>query len=310
MKPSHDVSRRQFIAASAAATAATAVAARAAAQGAASPPPTPPVVVFSKHLDFLDYTELARTCKSLGLDGVDLTVRARGHVEPENVATDLPRAVEAIRGEGLEVPMITTNMQNGEEPGARAVLETAAKLGIRYFRCGPFGYAKTGNPFEELPNFTAQLKKLAELAAECDMTGGFHNHSGPNYVGAPLWDLHTMLREIDMPNMGSNFDLGHATVEGGFGGWQINARVMAPFVRMIAVKDFVWDRDNPRPRWISLGEGRVQTAEFLRIFREAGFAGPMSIHFEYQTASNEALLEEIRKAAVTLRAAAKEAGYA
>ncbi|MFO7974098.1 MAG: sugar phosphate isomerase/epimerase family protein [Candidatus Hydrogenedentota bacterium] len=271
-------------------------------------PATPPVCVFSKHLEFLDYPELAKTCKELRLDGVDLTVREGGHVLPENVATDLPRAVEAIRGEGLEVPMITTRLRNGTEPHVRAIFETAAKLGIRYFRCGPFGYSKDGNPFEELPDFTEELRGLTTVAEEFDMVGGYHNHSGHNYVGAPLWDLHKMLREIDSEAMGSNFDVGHATIEGGLGVWQINARLVAPYVKMMAVKDFVWE--NKRVRWLTLGEGQVALAEFLEIFRAANFAGPISMHFEYQTASNETLIEEIRKAAITLRAALKEAGYA
>ena len=90
--------------------------------------------------------------------------------------------------------------------------------------------------------------------------------------------------------------------------WQINARLLAPRVKMLAVKDFVWE--NKRVRWLTLGEGQVPLVEFLAIFRAAGFSGPISMHFEYKTASNETLLEEIRKAAVTLRAALKEAGYA
>src|SRR5206468_4111904 len=63
---------------------------------------------FSKHLPEADWSELARLVKQMGFDGVDLTVRKEGHVLPENAARDLPRAVSAIREEGLEVPMITT----------------------------------------------------------------------------------------------------------------------------------------------------------------------------------------------------------
>ena len=268
----------------------------------------PPVCVFSKHLQFLDYTALAKTCKELRLDGVDLTVREGGHVLPENVAADLPRAVEAIRGEGLEVPMITTGLKNGGEPEARPILEAASKLGIHYFRCGPFGYSKDGKIVEELRGFTEELRGLASLAAEFNMVGGYHNHSGQNYVGAALWDLHWILQDIGSNAMGSNFDVGHAMVEGGLGVWQINARLLASYTKMMAVKDFLWE--NKRVRWLTLGEGQVQLVEFLKIFRAAGFAGPISMHFEYQTASNETLLEEIRKSGVTLRAALKEGGYA
>lgn len=301
------VTRRGFLA-TAAGVSGAAFLSRGLAAAQEKPPAAPPVCVFSKHLHFLDYAELAKTCKELRLDGVDLTVREGGHVEPGRVAEDLPRAVEIVRAEGLEVPMITTQLKNGQEPEARPILEAASRLGIRYFRCGPYGYSKDGNPFEELAGFTAEMRGLADVAAEFKMTGGYHNHSGRNYVGAPLWDLHRMLQETDSESMGANFDVGHATVEGGLGVWQINARLMAPYVKMMAVKDFVWE--NKRVRWLTLGEGHVPLTEFLEIFRAAGFTGPISMHFEYNTASNETLIEEIRKAGVTLRAALKEAGYA
>jgi sugar phosphate isomerase/epimerase len=204
--------------------------------------------------------------------------------------------------------MITTRLKNGREPEARPILEAASKLGIKYFRCGPYGYSKDGDPLEELTGFTEELRGLADVAAEYKMVGGYHNHSGRNYVGAPLWDLQRMLQEVGSDAVGSNFDVGHATVEGGLGVWQINARLMAPYIKMVAVKDFVWE--NKRVRWLTLGEGHVPLVEFLEIFRAAKFTGPISMHFEYNTASNETLIEEIRKSGVTLRAALKEAGYA
>lgn len=267
----------------------------------------PWVCVFSKHVQFLGYPELGKTCRELGLDGVDLTVRPGGHVLPENVARDLPRAVEAVRSEGLDVPMITTRLFKGDDPEARPILEAAAKLGIPYFRIGGQQYDERGNPLDELPKFREEVRSLNALAVEYGITAGYHNHSGYYNVGAPLWDLHLILKEIGSDRLGSNFDVGHAVAEGAFGAWQINARLMAPYVKMMAVKDFVWE--NGKPRWVPLGQGHVQTAAFLKIFREAGFAGPMSLHFEYKTASRDALLEEIRKTAVTLREAMKQAGY-
>ena len=65
-------------------------------------------IMFTKHLEHLSYEELADTIAGIGLDGVDLTVRSPGHVMPENVRTDLPKAAKAIRDRGLEVGWITT----------------------------------------------------------------------------------------------------------------------------------------------------------------------------------------------------------
>ncbi|MCP4643684.1 MAG: TIM barrel protein [bacterium] len=297
------VSRRVFLAtASVAATASITSGAVAAKQG-------PQVCAFSKHLQFIkDFKRLGKTYKDLGLDGVDLTVRKGGHLLPEDVEKELPKAVDAIRGEGVDVCMITTRLNSGDDPDARPILETASKLGIRYFRVGGLKYSKDGDVLTELDQYTEQLRGLAQVAADCGMVAGYHNHSGHDQVGAPLWDLRQAIDTIDLDSFGSNFDVGHATVEGGYGAWRVNARMMAPRVKMMAVKDFVWDKG--RPRWVPFGEGHVDTVEILKIMRQAGFAGPISIHVEYKVASDDQMIEEIHKANVTLRDAMNKAGYA
>ena len=54
------------------------------------------IYLFSKHLQFLDYEEM-------GFDGIDLTVRPKGHVLPLNVEKDLPKATNAANKVGLNL---------------------------------------------------------------------------------------------------------------------------------------------------------------------------------------------------------------
>lgn len=301
----HSLSRRHFLAAAGAAT----LASRAAI--AQTPPPAakrPLVCIFSKHLQFLDCAAMAKVLKDIGADGVDLTVRSGGHVAPEKVGEDLPRAVDVLRSAGIETAMISTNLCRGNEPDARPILEAASKAGVRYFRIGPQQYAKTGDILEQLKGFTEEVRGLIRIAEDLDLTAGYHNHSGFNNVGASIWDLHRMIEAIASKRFGSNFDIGHATVEGAYGAWQTNARLMAPRVKMMAVKDFVWNKD--KPEWKPLGSGIVQTAAFFTIMREAEFNGPVSLHFEYKTPSKEALIEDMRNAVATLRTEMRKAGYA
>ncbi len=301
-------SRRAFLAAAAATSVAAGVAAEAAdARAEEERAASPPVCVFSKHLRHLDYPDLARVCRELGLDGVDLTVRPGGHVTPERVAADLPRAVAAIRAEGLDAPMVTTAFNEGADADLRPTLEAIAAQGIRFFRCGGLVYDFSAPIAPQLDGFAERLRGLAAEAERAGVVGGYHNHSGGRNVGAPLWDLYEILRRVDSAALGSNFDVGHAVVEGGYGAWEINARLLAPHVRMMAVKDFRWV--DGAVRWVPLGEGQVDLVGMLRIMREAGFGGPISLHFEYPTPSRDALLEHIAEAAKTLRAALAEAGY-
>ena len=100
-----------------------------------------PVCIFSKHLQFLeDYGDMADAALEAGFDGVDLTVRPGGHVVPEKVEEDLPRAVEAVRKAGLDVDMMATAIMSAEDPLTEPVMSTASKLGIKYYRMGRLRY--------------------------------------------------------------------------------------------------------------------------------------------------------------------------
>ncbi|HUW61845.1 MAG TPA: sugar phosphate isomerase/epimerase family protein, partial [Candidatus Bathyarchaeia archaeon] len=228
-------------------------------------------------------------------------------VEPAKLETDFPRAVEAVRAAGSEVYMISTTLFSGDDPEARPIMAMAQKLGIPYVRIGGQMYSRDKNPAEELPAFTEQLRSLAALAEEYGLTLGYHNHSGYGNVGGPIWDLYEMIKAVGSPRLGSNFDGAHAAAEGAFGVWQTNARLMAPHVKMMAVKDFIWNKN--KPAWVALGKGIVRTAEVFKIMRAAGFSGPVSMHFEYKVKDNNAMLAEIKDAAVTCRAEMKKAGY-
>ncbi len=59
------------------------------------------ISVFSKCLQWLDYSGMAAITAEAGFDGVDLTVRQGGHVLPERVEEDLPMAVEAATKAGI-----------------------------------------------------------------------------------------------------------------------------------------------------------------------------------------------------------------
>ena len=97
------------------------------------------VCFFSKHLPAMDGQRLGKTMKVLGFDGVDLTVRPGGHIDPKRVAQDLPPFVEAVRKEGVALPMITTELLSDADPAARPTFETAASLRIALKTIRPGG---------------------------------------------------------------------------------------------------------------------------------------------------------------------------
>jgi len=243
-----------------------------------------PICAFSKHFQWTDRREAIDSIAALGFDGVDLTVRRRGHVLPEHVEDELPSFVEAIRAAGLAIPMITSGIRDMESPHAESVIKTIASLGIRNYRWGGFRY----NAEQSLPDQLAAIKpRIQELAAvnkQYGVCAMYHTHSGANQVGASFWDLYHLLKDFDTDSVSVNFDVGHATIEGGRGDWIHSTRLLLPYSRGIAVKDFFWDRSPENRwelRWCPLGDGMVDFKQYFGMLKKSGFSGPLQLHTEY-----------------------------
>jgi len=243
------------------------------------------VAIFSKHLQFLTGEELANAAAEIGFDGVDITVRKGGHVEPARVARDLPPLAAICKRHGLEVPMITTDIVDAETPFTEDILKTMAGLGIRNYRFGGFKWTADRPYSAQLDAMQPRVAKLAALNARYQACAMYHTHSGVGLVGASIWDLHILMKDLDPKAIGVNYDVGHATIEGGLGGWIASFKISGAHVRGIAVKDFLWAQDakgNWREQWKPIGEGMVRFPQFFGMIAEAGFSGPLQIHYEYE----------------------------
>lgn len=237
--------------------------------------------LFSKHLPSMSWRQLAQTVKKIGFSGVDLTVRPGGHVFPERAAEDLPKAVAAIQAEDLSVPMITTGLTSANDPSAKPILSTAGKLGIHFYKPGYYRY-EFKDVRLELEKFRHEFTALIELGKQIGIQCGFHNHEGS--LGAPLWDVASVIDRLDPKWAGYYFDVRHAVVEGGGAGWKIALNLIAPRLKMIAVKDFYWEKSAKGWRIVNcpLGEGMVDWKQYFKLLRQANFHGPVSLHLEYE----------------------------
>ncbi|MFD1140434.1 sugar phosphate isomerase/epimerase family protein [Larkinella insperata] len=237
--------------------------------------------IFSKHLHFLNYTELATTASDLGFDGVDLTVRPDGHVEPARVREDLPRAVAALKQRNLRASLMTTAVVRADDAASRAVLETASQQGIRYYRTGWLPYPANQSMPQALKQCGQQLGELARLNQRLNLAGAYQNHAGTNF-GSAVWDLATVLQEINNPGLGSQYDIRHATVEGGTS-WPTGLRMIHPHIRFIAVKDVIWEKVDGKWKAVSvpLGQGMVDFPAYFALLKQLNVRVPISLHLEY-----------------------------
>jgi len=278
-------SRREFLQASSATAMAGAVALSAwpakPVQAAPRAPFRGTLCLFSKPVPQLSWSELAQRAKQAGFGGIDLTVRPEGHVLPERATIDLPKAVAAIRAEGLEVPMISTALVSAADPTAEPILETASKLKIPYVKPGYY-YYKFVNVIEERNQAGRKFRGLVELAEKYQIQIGYHNHT--DYIGAALWDMAPVIEPLDPRWCGFYFDLGHASVDLGENGWKVATNLALPRLKMVGAKDFTWKPRGPHG-WHAepcpMGQGITPWREFLETLAQSNFHGPISLQQEF-----------------------------
>ena len=239
------------------------------------------VSIFSKHLQFLDYVDMARMATEIGFDGVDLTVRPKGHVLPENVAQDLPRAIEAMDKADIAPLMMATGVNDPSDPVHQSVLKTAASYGMKYYRMAYFRYTKDGTIPEDVQVFQKQSQALGTLNQELGLIGCYQNHAG-NYVGASMFELYEILKNADQQSTGLQYDIRHATVEGGRS-WETGLRLVYPRIKTIALKDFRWEEREGKWETINvpMGEGMVDFKKYFGLLKKYQVKVPATLHLEY-----------------------------
>lgn len=243
--------------------------------------------LFSKCLQFLDYKELCKTTKELGFDGVDLTVRPKGHVLPENVVTDLPKATELMKLYGLTPRMISTNVISANNATQQLVLETAKEQGFECYRTDWLKYDRSITIAENLTNAKTKFNALAALNKTIGISGGYQNHYG-HYIGSAIWDLQQILSNINPKELGSQYDIMHASVEGG-NNWEIGFELIKPNINSIVLKDFKWEKTNGKwdVTYVPIGEGMIDFYSYFSLLKKHNIQVPVSIHVEYDLGGAE-----------------------
>ncbi|MFD2572831.1 sugar phosphate isomerase/epimerase family protein [Spirosoma soli] len=247
----------------------------------AQPSQLPKFHIFSKHLQFLNYADAASVAAELGFDGVDWSVRPNGHVLPERVETDLPKAVEALKRAGLSPLLMTTAVGDSTDATDQRLLKTTAALGFRYYRMNWYRYLPNQSMPEALRMYEEKMIGLGKLNKELNLIGCYQNHAG-ELVGASVWELWQMLKNADLQHTGVQYDIRHATVEGGLS-WKNGLRLLRPHIKTIVLKDFRWAKLNGR--WAventPIGEGMVDFTSYFKLLKQYDLNVPVSVHLEY-----------------------------
>jgi sugar phosphate isomerase/epimerase len=235
--------------------------------------------MFTKFLEKLSFDELAAKLAPLGIAGLEAPLRKGGHIEPEDMVEKLPNFVEALAKKDLSVVIMASSIDSVDKKGlAENQLRAAASAGIKRYRLQHLKYDLTKPIKPQVANFKAQLKDLAQLNQEIGIQGLYQNHRGRDYVGGPIWDMVSMLEEIDVKHLGMAFDFAHATVEGA-NAWEMNFHLATPHIGAVFFKDY---KLNDK-KWLAcpLGEGVVNPLAAKLVSQKLSIEIPIAIHIEY-----------------------------
>lgn len=250
------------------------------------------VYIFSKHLQFLNYKELAQAAAEMGFDGIDLSVRPKGHVLPERVEEDLPKAADEMKKVGLGPALMTTAVNDADNATDKTLLTTASKLGFKYYRTNWYSYPDNQSIPDALDAFSKKMIGLGALNRNLGLTGYYQNHSGLS-AGSNIFEIYEMIKDADKDFIGAQYDIRHAMVEGSQS-WENGLRLIEPRIKAVTVKDFKWNNGKENVIDVPLGDGVVDFKHYFKLLKQYNVHGPVTLHIEYPLGGAEKGNTEIK----------------
>jgi len=238
----------------------------------------------------------------MGFDGADLTVRPGGYVLPEEAALKLPEAITTLKSKGLTVPMITTSITGPEEKHAEEVFKTASKCDVEYIKLGYWRYEGFGRLKGQIEKAREELDGIYALSKKHDVTATVHTHAGA-FLSADPALVFLLLKDYDPQWLGAYIDPGHMFAEIGPSGWEMGIDLLAPYIKLMAVKNYRWlrvvDEKTGEKRWrirmAPLKEEIVPWPNVFECLRKIGFDGCVSLHSEYEDLDLGELIQQTRE---------------
>lgn len=203
------------------------------------------------------------------------------HVPRDAGDAELARIQSLLDSHGLTAISLSGHSDLASPDGAdefRKALRIAHKLGIRYVTTSTGGHdaSSAGTLDEQRAEFLRLIRPLADEAADLGLQICLETHGGVSATGALSAQL---VREIDRPNVGINYDTANVIFYGNVRPEQ-DIVAAAPLTTHLHIKDQiggtgVWN-------FPEIGTGEVDFAPIFAALGDAGFAGPCSVELEFQ----------------------------
>lgn len=243
-------------------------------------------IYFTKSLPELDTAGWIDFCKKSGIDGVDLAVRPKYPVNPDNCLKILPEWSKAFKDAGLVIGLVTapTDLISPQDPRARAIFEGCAKAGVGHVKIGYFPYK--GDLQKDLQEARKSFAGFSDLSKKTGVKACYHTHSGP-MIGCHGIGLRQLLEGFDPHLVGAFLDTGHLAIGGG--PFAIESDAVSNWFSILAIKDMSWSQVESgwKSSVVPAGKGFVRWKEVASAIKSRGFRGNVCLHGEYSAENPE-----------------------
>ncbi len=203
------------------------------------------------------------------------------HVLRASTEQDLHDVAKLVSSFGLEAISLSGHSDLASDEGIdefRKALGIAARLGIRWVTTSTGGHdaSSAGTLDEQRAFFLSRIRPLAQEAAADGIAICLETHGGVSATGALAAQL---VQEIEMPNVGINYDTANVIFYGHVRPEE-DIVAAAPYVNHLHIKDQiggpgVWN-------FPQIGTGEIDFAPIFAELNKVGFAGPCALEIEFQ----------------------------
>ncbi|HEX3875959.1 MAG TPA: TIM barrel protein [Bryobacteraceae bacterium] len=243
---------------------------------------TPSLCLYSEAVK-VDYNDSGPFIQAMGFDGIELAVVPGGHIPLEgDIDLHLERAVEAMTGSGLEVPVLSTTITSVQAKEVQSIMGWGSEMHVPIF--SPGQWPRSGDGAASTLRAQREMSMLVQVGNAAHMQIAVHNAT-PAFVGSSIADLNTAIQPFDKI-LGFNYDAGFAAAYSGTAPDAANAafHTALPRLKMLTVRDCKWTKAEDGSQALTqcpLGEGMVDWQQLFTALAKANFIGPITLRVEY-----------------------------
>lgn len=253
---------------------------------------------FTLILPEFTFEEQAALCRDLGYDALELRVRDadpqdrdqpfsfwgrhRDPIGPSTITAETPRLLRTAAGAGVSICGLAPSTSVMDPDGFAPMAAAAEALGAPLVRVTAPSWDGT-ELFEPLfDRAIAGLEAIEAVARRHGVKAAIEIHMGTIAPSASA--VRRLLEGFDPEAVGAILDPGNMIHEG-YESWSLAAAVLGPYLAHVHVKNARWvltDKPAGGPwRWAPkpapLREGAADWREILRVLRQSGYEGFLTV---------------------------------